>query len=105
MADEGLQPPHPMFADSYGEVLENEQEMGVADLFGNLDHDDPNASAMDDTVTRPDDMQSALIGAGTDAVAAAQFVDRFFVSNMRRLSWTCTVRAVLLPRLTTSDDH
>ena len=73
MADEGLRPPPSMFADSYGEVFED--EMDVADLFGNFDHDGPNASAMHDNVTRPNDMQSAFIGAGTDAAAAAQFVD------------------------------
>ena len=76
LADEGLRPPPSMLADSYGEVFEDEQEMDVADLFGDFDQDDPNSSAMDDNVTGPNDMQSALIGAGTDAVAAAQLVDR-----------------------------
>ena len=52
--------------------------MDVADIFGDFDNDDPNGLAMDDTVTGPNDMQSALIGAGTDAVAAARFVDRIF---------------------------
>ena len=78
MADEELLPPPSMFADSNGEVFEDEQEMDVADLFGDFDHDDPNGSAMHDNVTGPNDMPSALIGAGTDAVAATQFVDRIF---------------------------
>ena len=78
MPDEGLQPPTPTFSDTFGEVFEDEQGMGVAELFGDFDHDAPNASAMDDTVTGPDDMQLALIRAGTDVVAAAQFVDRVF---------------------------
>ena len=65
-----------MFRETHGEVFEDDQEMDVADLFGDFDHDAP--STMDDTVTGPDDMQSALIGAGTDAIAAAQFVDRIF---------------------------
>ena len=74
MADEGLRLPPPMFADTVGEVLQD-KEMDVVDFFGDFDYDDPNGSTVDDTVTGPDDMQSALIGAGTDAVAAAQFVD------------------------------
>ena len=48
----------------------------MADLFGDSDHGDPNASTMHDDVTGPNATQSALIGAGTDAVAAAQFVAR-----------------------------
>ena len=32
MAEEGLQPPPPMFNDSYGMVLEDQQEMDVADV-------------------------------------------------------------------------
>ena len=53
MADEGLQPPPPMLNDSYGMVFEDEQEMDVADLFGDFDHDNPNDSAMDNQSQDP----------------------------------------------------
>ena len=67
MAEESSKTPPPM---------DGGEEMDVADLFSGFDHDHPDA--MDDVVTGSKDMQSALVGAGTDALAAAEFVDKFF---------------------------
>ena len=64
MAEESSTPPPPM---------DGGEEMDEADIFGEFDHDHPDP--IDEVVTGPYDLQSALVGAGIDPRAAAEFVD------------------------------